>query len=637
MKKVASTESIKCLDLSMRTYHLLRRVKIDTVGDLLVAVDNKQVDQIKGIGEKLSREIANAIRTYQIVNMEEVQDVLVEIVTLNNGALENNIVLEKLTVIRNAIHEIIDWQKETILKQVKMGTLHKKVLVGRKSLDELMQIETTNRFQTSKIYSSVLGTFCITEELAYLTKKCSVRDLDILIARYGLSPQTYEEIGDTVGVTRERIRQILKQIENRVSDTVNDTIEKQTSYSSRPILVRMQSALYLGEQQGLSITYDDWANFLIMSGLVGNWKIKDGFSGDSLELFIAICNLLSHVGIRIFSLPENLRYAINLAADEMPDAPAKYLQIVKTLPKKVKKEITRKTRFTGGVQARWLSSEINYGLSQIEDILLALGYIHTEGDWFIPKIVEMQRVLSRFDVLEHSARKMTQYCGPLSVENLCGGIMHTISRTRYPVPTPTVMMEILKSRRYTFEDDLFYWAGPIDETLNRGEEIIFDCMKIYGPVLHHAEIAQAFIDSELSFPSIHKTLRISPVIEKIDVGLYKLRGMSVTKGDIERAKNIGDRIPVRLTVNYDKSGKMKVEASLGILVVGTGVLFSDKLPNLAGEWKCVIDETTFDDINVMENEIRRLIKPLEYLQCNVGDRVCFIFDMWTRTVTLEKV
>lgn len=628
MKREFSTEPIESLNLNRRIYNRLRRSGIDTVNNLLEAEKNEQLELIKGLGEKSIQEIRKIINGIKVVEFDKGQETSIpdEFFDKDNDDIE--FLNKEIAKLNSAIDEIVSWQKQMIQKQIEVGLLHEKLEIANKTIKHWLNINDIDRYFLFDIYAKVLGSICITEEIADITSQISLRDLEILVGRYGLSPKTYEEIGNEIGVTRERIRQILNRIERQVAG------------KARRILFpsfRIQTALIIAEQWGLDISYDDWSNSLKSSGLLGNWQIIKGFTHDPVDLLISVCNLLTHEGVQEFSLPSNLQYSISLAADNLPGVPAKNLQIIKTLPKKVKKDITRQTRFTGGIQARWLSSEINYGLSQTKDILLALGYKNLEGDWFIPKKVERQRELSRFDVLDHSVRKMTQYCGPLSVESICGGVMNSVSRTRYPVPAPSVMKDILISRGYTFEDDFFYWNGPINETLNRGEEIILDCMNTCGSVLHHAEIAQAFIESELSFPSIHKTLRISPIIEKIDKGLYKLRGRPVKLNDIERAKTTGDRIPVDLIVNYDKSGKLKVEASLGILVVGTGVLFSDKLPNLVGEWKCIINGTAFDDIDITENEIRRLLKPLEYLQCNVSDRVCFIFDMWTRAVNIEKV
>jgi len=633
-----SSEPIEIFNFGRRTYHLLRRSGIETAGDLILAIENGHIERIKGLGEKSTGEIINTVSGYKVAENEAVpkiskQNDIIDYTTDNN---DSSFIREKLETIDNAIEELIDLHKETISKQIEMGILHKKIIIAGRSLEYLLKTKDVNRIHLLKIYINIIRSICITEELAYLTSRCSARDLNIIIARYGFSPRTYEEIGNDIGVTRERIRQILKRLEIRISGKAKHSLSSNLGLSKNA-LVRMQTALHSGEQQGLEITYDAWTHSLIISGLLGNKRIVDGFNHDPIELFISICNLLYREGIHEFSLPNNLQYAIQLTADELPGVPAKKLQVIRELPTKIRKEICRHTRFSGGVQARWLSREIDYELQQTEEILQALGYSKVNGDWFIPGRVELKEELNRLDVMDHSLRKLTQYCGPLSVENICSGIRHAISRTRYPAPTPVVMREILKISGYTTEENLYYWDGNVDEELSRGEEIILECLKKNGCVIHHAEIAQAFIDSELSFPSIHATLNRTPIIEKIDTGLYKLRGMIVSANDIERASNAGDRIPVNMVVEYEKTGKIKIGLSLGILAVGTGVIFSENLPNLVGKWKCVVGEKKFDEIMVTENEIRKLLKPISTLKCDVADRINFTFDTWTRTVFLEKV
>ena len=468
-------------------------------------------------------------------------------------------------------------------------------------------------------------------------EKVSLRDICIFIDRYGYSPKTYEQIGNSLTISRERIRQLLVRVSQRIIGKVKASLQTKMEFGSNPALARIQTGLLLAKPLGFDITFDTWVDSLINSGLLGSWQISKDFSGNPIELMVSICNLLSQEGFHEFSIPDNLRYAIHLATAESPDIPVRNLQIIKNLPEKIRKEIRRHTHFSGGVQTRWFSREINYELKQIEEILLALGYKHTKNDWFIPGKVVVREELSKSDVLEHSLRKMTQYCGPLNIENICAGMRHSLSRTRYPVPPPEVMKVILNSRGYTMEENLYYWNGSINEELSRGEEIILGCLGNYGSVIHHAEIAQAFIDSELSFPSLHATLNRTPIIEKIDTALYKLRGANVAISDIERAKNMGERIPVDLEVSFDRTGKVIVEANLGILAVGTGVILSENLPNLVGEWQCVINEHSFDKVIVTENEIRRLSNPFAYLQCETADRIRLSFDTWSRTVSLEKV
>ena len=637
MKLIKSSEPIEVFNLSVRLYNLLKRASINSTGDLFFAMQNG-FKNIRGLGGKLSIDLINTLNGYKLIEHGEGEEISIQDFVNNQSPVEdmNDFVKEKFEAIYDAIEELITQQIETLSKQVEIGLLHKKTIISGKTLEYYLQTKEINLTNLSRIFSKIISSLCITEELAYLTSNFSARDFDIIIARYGFSKRKYEEIGIEFGVTRERIRQILNRLERRIANKAKCSLRKEFGLFTHA-LIRMQTALYCGEQQGLEITYDAWVQSLRLSGLLGNWNIGDDFSHDPIELFISICNLLSHEGIHEFSLPDNLKYAIELLTDELPGVSVKYLHIIRNLPSEICNEIKRHTCFSGGVQARWLSEEINLEPKRTEDILQALGYIKVNGDWYIPGKVEIKKELSKKDVLEHSIRKMTQYCGSLSVESICSGIRHAISRTRYPTPTPAVLREILKNHGYSTEGNMYYWDGNVDERLSRGEGIIFECFKKNGPVIHHAEIAQAFIDSELAFPSIHQTLKRSPLIEKIDIGLYKIRGRTVSTDDIERASSAGDRIPMNLMVDYDRTGRIKVSISLGIIVVGTGVIFSANLPNLVGAWKCVVGEEKFREIIVTENEIRGLLKPISLLKCEVADRICLTFDTWSRTVILEKV
>jgi len=182
------------------------------------------------------------------------------------------------------------------------------------------------------------------------------------------------------------------------------------------------------------------------------------------------------------------------------------------------------------------------------------------------------------------------------------------------------MEQILRTHGYSNEGGLYYWDGEVDEELSAGEIVIMNCLEQNGPVVHHAELAQAFIDSELSFPSLHGTLQRSPLFVRIDKGLYKLRGKPVTRQDIGRAKAAGERIPVNPEVEYDKRGSITVSATLSVIAVGTGVIFSDQFPNLNGKWDCLVNGKRLGKLYATVNEFRRLKKPFEFLGCKAGDR-----------------
>ena len=164
-----------------------------------------------------------------------------------------------------------------------------------------------------------------------------------------------------------------------------------------------------------------------------------------------------------------------------------------------------------------------------------------------------------------------------------------------------------------------------------------NCLEQIGPVLHHSELAHAFIESELSFPTLHASLNSSPLFDKIELGLYKLRGDVVTYQDIERAKAAGEKQPLRPEVEYDTAGNIIVSVTLSAIAVGSGTILCERFPDLSGaSWEYYINGERAGELNAVENEFRRLKKPFELLDCQPGERLKFVFNTWERTVTIEK-
>ena len=255
----------------------------------------------------------------------------------------------------------------------------------------------------------------------------------------------------------------------------------------------------------------------------------------------------------------------------------------------------------------------------------------------VPSTFDQEYAVDAHDVFHHAVRKMSQYCGPLTVENICGGLRYAVSRTSFPVPPPDVTTYLLEKYGYACSDNLFCWDKASNETLNESETIIMECLRRNGPVVHHAELASAFIKSPLSFPALHSTLAHSPIFEKIESGLYKLRGALVTPEQIQRAEAATEVVPLNLSVQYDRRGLIVIGATLGILTIGAGTLVSEQLPNLVGSWKCLIQEQQVGMLEVTLNEFRHLKPVLDLLDCQVGGRIVFTFNTWTRSVTVGKV
>ncbi|MBE9478944.1 MAG: hypothetical protein IMY80_03180 [Chloroflexi bacterium] len=609
-------DPLEGLGLGTRPFNALRRASVRTVGDLVQIIELGLLPSIRNIGQKSVVEIEDILSRVRFVDApEEVPIISVEVVR---------------------------WQAKLIEKQISTGLLHEQARIAGNSIAHWLPIiEVIDRNEAYETMANILGvSINICEELTFLLDQIRRQDyITILLSRYGFEPKTLEEVGVGVGITRERVRQISEKLEEIIRFGVNPAVSTESISNPviSPALPRMQSALLIAKDMGMDITYEQWEQSIRSSGLVGNWASKAYTAIDPIEAMIAICNLLADDNVRKLQVSDNLKYAIQLAISGAPDLPARIIHVRKTLPRATGRLIKRHARFSGGAHARWLSQEIGKELAQVKDILQGLRYRALSGNWFAPSVPSDSCEISGHDVFHHALRKMLQYCGRLPIDDICSGVRQAVSRTSFPVPPPDVMEEIMRMYGYKTEDGLCHWDGETDEDLSTGEIVIMNCLERNGPVVHHSELAQAFIDSELSFPSLHATLQRSPLFERIGTGLYKLRGRSVTRQDIGRAEAAGERIPVNPEVEYDKRGNITVSATLSVIAVGTGVILCEQFPNLSGEWDCFVRGGQSGKLCATDNEFRRLKGPFESLGCQAGDRLKFTFNTWDRTVTIEKV
>jgi len=634
-------DPIERIGLSTRPFNALRRAGVRTVGQLIQLLESDHVLSISNIGAKSLAEIEDCLTGVDLLDEPEAHEP--DALSPDNVFNHVDAATPEVIAIPTVSSEVIKWQTYLVKKQLAMGLLHEQARVARNPIAHWLSVsEAIGRDQAYEALATVLGSSVnICEELQFLLNRVPRRAyITVLLSRYGLESKTLEQIGQEIGITRERVRQIGVKLKDKIGASVDLIVKVKSvsSLSNSPALLRIQSALHIARDMKLDITYEQWKHRICQAGLVGSWTSQDYLAIDPVEAMIAVCNLLADNSIRELRVSDNLRYAVELAASGTPGLQARVIHVRKTLPKPVKRLVKRHARFSGGVHIRWLSQEIRTELEKVKDILRGLGYRPISGNWFAPSALQGDpNRISGHDVFHHALRKMFQYCGPLSIDDVCSGVRSVVSRTTFPVPPPDVMEEILRTCGYEYEEGLYCWDGESDEDLSTSETIIMGCLGQIGPVLHHVELAQAFIDSELSFPSLHATLGRSPLFERIRTGLYKLRGMSVTRQDIERAEAAGERVPINPEVEYDKAGNVVVSATLSVIALGIGSILCAQFPNLSGKWDCYVHGERSEELRATDNEFRHLRRAFESLDCQPGDRLRFTFNTWNRTVTVERV
>lgn len=635
---------IEVLNLTAHSYSALARSGIRTIENLLQFVEFGDLQTVRELGIQCILEIANILPLMKIQDNPEVaswtpSDVWRWLVSkiLRDSEVESIARRDEIP------KRVVEWQLQFVSKQLSRGLLHEDAEIAGKSIREwITAIEMTESNSAYEVMSTILSdSINMCEEIEHFLSYLPGQNcMTILLFRHCPKPKTLEQTGVDLGITRERVRQLENDVKNKVR-SIN-------SLKSRPSLLRMQSALLIARDLGLDITYENWTQQIRSSGLVGDWTIQDYAGTDPVEAVIAVGNLL-HTCKSWLQMPKNLQYAIELAASGTPNVRAKIPHARDTVPKKVRRLINRHAKFSGSVYDRWLSQEIGMGLEEVRDILHGLGYQVVAEGWFVPN---SSRV-SYHEVFHRCMRKMLQFCARLNIDDVCAGIRHGVSRSgfseptyltskeitqvrsMFPVPPPDVMVEILQIYRYQRQDEWYYWDGEIDEKLSAGETIIMNCLKVIGPVLHYSELALAFTESDLSIPTLNATLDGSPLFDKVNAGLYKLRGGEATLQNIERAKAAAGPQSLRPEIGYDARGNIIASLTLRTVALASGTIFCEQLPNLSGKWPCYVNGKEAGELIATENEFRHLRESFELLGCKPGNRLKFIFNMWNRTVEIE--
>ena len=628
-----SEDPIEKLNLSKRSFNALTRTGTRTVGEVLELIESARLQLIRELGTECILEITEILTQVKILDNSEIRWISPHVWRWLVVKILNDSEVESKRSKNEIPEQVVEEQAQLVRKQLLRGLLHEKAAIAEKSIKNwLAEIEKTESNRVYEVLATILGSSLnICEEIEFFLSQISGQyRMTILLSTYGFETKTLAQTGEELGISRERVRQIRNELKDKTTTISN--------LKARPALLRMQSALLIAGDLGMDITYEQWTQHIRSSGLIGDWTSQDFVGTDAVEVMTAICNLLDDCKIHWLQIPESLRHVIQPVTSDISDVPAKIPHAFESLPNEVKRLINGHTKNSGGVHVKWLSQESGRELEEIKNILQQGGYKAFSEDWFIPTVLDNPRQISHRDICYRCLGKMLQYCGPLTIDDLCGGLRHVLSRTRFPVPPPDVIAEIARIHNYRRENELYYWYGTYDENLkkSKGESIIMNCLEQIGPVLNHSELAHAFIESDLSYPSLHSTLQRSPLFERIESGLYKLRGREVTYQDIERAKAAREQQPLRPEVEYRTDGNIIVSVTLNAIAVGSGTILCERFPDLNGNWPCYVDGEGVGELNATENEFRHLKKPFELLNCQPGERLKFTFNTWERTVAIQK-
>lgn len=614
--------SIKSLDFSIRVRNALLRAGIETIGQLLYDHDRDALWDVRNLGEKGVAEIE---RKLESIHIHRGGSPYSETGAIPFSPQNDNPLFLEWGPPQVAVHEVIAWQQAALSKQLKAGLLHPEVELDGETVGSLVANKNVYSKDLYLKLAKILASHTnVTQELEDILSPLPPRELEIIRLRFGFNPNTLQSIAEEIGVTRERVRQLQKKGLARITPVI----------STRPML-RTRSALRFGDD--LELSYEDWSGNLLAIGLVGQWTNKKLAQYDPFELMVAILELLEATDIAI-ALPLSLQYILQLRRKGKTAIPARFMHSSNAVRADERRLILRNLRHSGAISIEWLTEDnrITSGRDSLFQWLEAQGFIEVSEGWCMSLVGEhMPQAAQKGSVFHSAMFKMSTFCGPLSLRDIYFGLEHTLVKTEFPLPPLDVLSSVLENYRYTLEEGLWCWYGEMDEALNRGEQVILQAITSGNGVAHHNELGQAILASELSYPTLHGTLRRSPLFDKFEHSLYKLRGTQPDQAQIERARRSVSQVRVDLKHDFDMYGNIVVQANLGPLAVGHGTITSENLPNLSGVWELATGDLDGSEVVVTDNEIRGLRTAFQLIECQVGDRITMKFNTDARQVTVS--
>jgi hypothetical protein len=627
MKRLALLDdSVYTLNLGNRITHALERARIKTVGQLIKAQKLHKLGEIYGLGDNAVERIAKVLDEFHVPSVNISSEVTFETRASAEVDLQSSVSVEAFP----AQALLKSFQLELIGRDIFRKRLHPHAIIAKRTIQEWMDTTSENKSMHDEVvlqvYSNILlNKYDICEEILDLFGNTSSKDLIIVTRRFGSQQLTLEQIGIETGLTRERVRQICNKVESKI----------ESKFRSRSNYLRIQSAILYAIQMGDEFNFEGWLSSITNSGLLGFFPSESMLSSHvPSELLIATVQMISSVDNSI-NLPHHWEKLIHLRSTGKSDVTARHESLRQNLGKSQKRLIARHEGHSGAINSTWLASELQFATDTVQELLIALDYSPLVKSWYI--LQREYSTQSKNHVFFNSLDKLFFFCGPLPVNQIRQALLHVLHRSGFPCPPVDVLEEILRLNKYQYEDEMYFDDVIEEPSLSRAESVIWQCIKSQGPVVHHAELAEAFVNSDLSFPSLHAALKRSPLFETVGKALYKLRGTKVQVSDVERARAADEWTPLNVEVKFNRvSYSIEVTLSISIYALATGTIISKQFPDMTGAWTCLAGDKTFPPLVATASEFKKLRQPLEYLSCRVGDRVLIKFNTRQRHVEISK-
>lgn len=463
----------------------------------------------------------------------------------------------------------------------------------------------------------------LADDIDHLLDDLDERKRAVLLGRYGSRRYTLRGLGSQLHLSGERVRQLETKTKERIQRTA----------AKFPYLY-IQSAIAYGEALGPSLSLDRWLAELDRLGMLPAEQQGTDIAGARRE---DVFNLLTTI----------VRIGANLSGKTNPLAPGQFVtsaiesgkltvdafRALKLLPEGVARKILREVAYTGGIRLSRVQKRFGLDASAAAALMERLTLVKVCEDWYS---YSADRPSTRNPV-RNAANKILVACGEVDAASFCDGLRRYVSR-HFPALAPIeVILRLLHLWGFRIDQDGVIGPTAAASVLAKSEKLFLELLRAKGPVVSIYEVAEHLMSGGLSLPAVTRVLQRSPIVERLDRGMYGLRGSRTDWTDLQRARDRQAPILQNSVVRYFTDGAIEFSVTLSRYGALTGVLACNQLPFLGGGWAVTAGGKPCGLASMDDSFLWGLLPGFQALGLGIGARVNMRFDTRAHTLTMAKV
>lgn len=650
---------IEELQLSVKTFNALIKAGLISLQDVCRAIDNKTIWAVRNLGPKSLKEVTILTKQYlgtfgtsigeiahnvpsiprnstvieavkeEYPDIQIGSDLPITSITDFLGAklVEDlqSIGITKLSDLDNLVvrylnyllpgSQLIDKTIKILVREVRQlianGSLCPSIPIDSTTLADLLNVGNLGidkKKSRIELLRRILAKNSLTHEINSLMLCLTDKQKRVFID-YSLNKLSLEAI------RKNLMEQVSSQ---RVSQILTQSMTKLRKHLNAGLNVYMLTSLQLADELGMSLSRETWKSQLIDRKIL----IDSDRDYQSFDLFCALIKN-KYTCQSIPDVPKNVEWIVN----NKRDFPICVLTALSEVTKKELKEIKRIIKTTGGISLPHAEKILEFNSQETSGILIASGFNEVYPGWY--SMTECEELTQKTPILR-AGLIILQVCGPIAFESFYDGLKTYVSRQNEVLAPKEVIIYLFRKFGFIIQNNIITHEGFEKIEFSELDYIYIELLQKRGVVLSLLDIVEHYLKRGYAYPYPNlQAFGESLVIEKVEKGLYKLRGSEVTWQDIENAKSRQEGYSRNAKVVYGSDGIIRYELTLGSCPE-EGLLSISRscqpLPDFNEGWPIYITNKKLGTARRNEYFIWGLSLTFTQLGVKIGDRIELAFD-----------